>query len=75
MVRPKQGEECAQVVASLEISDEKEGRQESKQPLATAQALLPSIQTRMCSGMSSTVEVMTQQGAYSLSVTSQEKKP
>ena len=57
----------------MEISDEKKGRQVSKKPLATAQTLLPSIQTRMCSGTSSTIEVMTQQGAHSLSVISQEK--
>lgn len=62
-----------QVMASLEVSDEKEGRQASKKPLATAQTLLPSIQTRMCSSTSSTIEVMTQQGAQTLSVISQEK--
>lgn len=54
-----------QAMASLEIS-EKADRQGTRQPLATAQRLLPSIQT-------STMEVMTQQGSQSLSVISQEK--
>lgn len=39
----------------------------TRQPLATAQSLLPPMQT------SSTTEVITQQGTQSLSVISQEK--
>lgn len=56
-----------QAMSSLEMSGEKEDRRAKRQPLATAQRLLPSMQT------SSTFEVMTQQGTQSLSVISQEK--
>lgn len=56
-----------EAMSTLEMSGEKADRQVTRQPLATAQRLLPSMQT------SSTFEVMTQQGTQSLSVISQEK--
>lgn len=61
VVRMKQLEDGAwqQAMSSLEISEKKADRHVTRQPLATAQRLLPSIQT------SSAIGVMTQQGTQS----------